>query len=254
MTPPGLLAARGKWPAIRANAVSVILFGLLAVAGAQLFFFNAVQSLSVGVALMLEYMGLILVVLWQWLVAGHRPGRNTVIGVGLAIVGLALVLDLFGAAKVDVIGILWGLGAAVGLATYYVVAGSGIRDIPPITMTGAGMVIGGLSLGVAGLLGALPMAVSTDDVELAGSSFPWFVAVGALGLVTGALAYSSGVVAAGRLGAKLSAFVGLTEVLFAVVFAWILLGQLPEGTQLVGGVFIVAGIAVVRREELRGSH
>ena len=61
----------------------------------------------------------------------------------------------------------------------------------------------------------------------------------------------AGIAAARMLGAKLASFVGLTEVLFAVLFAWLLLGQLPTVMQLVGGVLIVAGVALVRIDELR---
>ena len=61
---------------------------------------------------------------------------------------------------------------------------------------------------------------------------------------------SPGSTAARRLGARLASFVGLTEVLFAVLFAWLLLDQLPARIQLVGGVLIVAGIALVRIDEL----
>jgi drug/metabolite transporter (DMT)-like permease len=53
------------------------------------------------------------------------------------------------------------------------------------------------------------------------------------------------------LGAKVASFVGLTEVMFAVLFAWLMLGQLPRAVQLVGGLFIVAGVAMVRLDELR---
>jgi drug/metabolite transporter (DMT)-like permease len=55
------------------------------------------------------------------------------------------------------------------------------------------------------------------------------------------------------LGAKLASFVGLTEVLFAVVFAWLLVGQHLDPTQLSGGVLVVAGIALVRLDEMRGA-
>jgi len=37
-----------------------------------------------------------------------------------------------------------------------------------------------------------------------------------------------------------------------VLFAWLLLAQLPTGMQLVGGVLIIAGVALVRIDELRG--
>jgi hypothetical protein len=53
------------------------------------------------------------------------------------------------------------------------------------------------------------------------------------------------------LGSKLASFVGLTEILFAVLFAWLFLGQLPTVIQLLGGLLIVAGVALVRIDELR---
>jgi drug/metabolite transporter (DMT)-like permease len=46
-----------------------------------------------------------------------------------------------------------------------------------------------------------------------------------------------------------ASFVGLTEVLFAVLFAWLLLGQTPGPLQLAGGVLVVAGIGLVRVDQ-----
>ena len=42
---------------------------------------------------------------------------------------------------------------------------------------------------------------------------------------------------------------GLSEVLFAVVFAWLALGQRPGPVQLAGGVVVLAGIVLVRLGE-----
>jgi drug/metabolite transporter (DMT)-like permease len=53
------------------------------------------------------------------------------------------------------------------------------------------------------------------------------------------------------LGARLSSFVGLTEVVFGFVVAWLALGELPTAVQLLGGALIVAGVALVRADELR---
>ena len=41
----------------------------------------------------------------------------------------------------------------------------------------------------------------------------------------------------------------MTEVLFAILFAWLALGQLPSPVQFLGGAFILAGIALVRAGE-----
>ncbi len=96
------------------------------------------------------------------------------------------------------------------------------------------------------------MTVSTADVTLAAHQFPWWVPLLEVSLVAAAFAYVAGIGATRLLGAKVASFVGLTEVLFAILFAWLLLGQLPTGIQLVGGLLVVAGVALVRLDEMRG--
>ena len=70
-------------------------------------------------------------------------------------------------------------------------------------------------------------------------------------MIAAALAYAVGVVAARVLGATVASFIGLTEVLFAVVFAWLLLDQLPTVVQIGGGALIIGGVILVRLDELR---
>ncbi len=93
--------------------------------------------------------------------------------------------------------------------------------------------------------------MSTDDVRFAHHDVNYLVPILGLALLAGAFAYVASIGASRRLGAKLTSFVGLTEVLFAVLFAWILLGQLPGVMQLIGGLFIVGGVVLVRIDELR---
>jgi drug/metabolite transporter (DMT)-like permease len=223
----------------------------VAVAGCQLAFFNAVQHLSVGVALLLEYLGSILVVGWLWARHGQRPRRLTVIGAGAAVLGLLLVLDLTGSTRIDVVGVLWGLAAAFGIATYYLISANTDSGLPALPMAWASMVIGAGLLIALGATGVLTMHAGTADVQLLDHSTSWLVPVLGLALVSAAFAYIAGITAARLLGAKVASFVGLAEVLFAVLFAWVMLGQLPGPVQLAGGVFIVAGVAMVRVDELR---
>jgi drug/metabolite transporter (DMT)-like permease len=70
-------------------------------------------------------------------------------------------------------------------------------------------------------------------------------------LLATVVAYVSGIVAARALGSKVASFVSLTEVLFAVIWAWLLLGELPGPIQLLGGLLIVGGVVLVRLDELR---
>ena len=82
----------------------------------------------------------------------------------------------------------------------------------------------------------------------------WWAAVGELALVAAAFAYLLGTYAVRALGATLASFVGLSEVLFAILFAWLLLGELPGLIQLAGGVVVVAGVVAVRLAEARASR
>jgi drug/metabolite transporter (DMT)-like permease len=251
LTAPALLRARGSWPAIRANLGTIAAFGLVAVALCQLCYFNAVSRMSVSVALLLEYLGVVLVVGWMWARHGHRPQRLTITGAVLALAGLALVLDLTGGARLDPIGVMWGLLAAVGLALYFVVGASSDEQVPPIVIAWGGMVVGAVVFAVLGLLGVLDLHASTSDVTFVHHHVSWLVPVIGLSLVAAAIAYVAGIGATRLLGARLASFVGLTEVLFSALFAWAFLGQLPTNVQLLGGAFVIAGVALVRLDELR---
>ena len=73
LTLPALLQLRGHGRLLRRSGRTLLVYGLAAVAGAQLCFFMAVEHLSVAVALLLEYSGALLVVGYLWLRRGQRP-------------------------------------------------------------------------------------------------------------------------------------------------------------------------------------
>ncbi|RBY81083.1 EamA/RhaT family transporter [Blastococcus sp. TF02-09] len=249
LTVPAALQLRGRWSLLRANAGAVLAFGVLAVALPQLAYFSAVARLSVGVALLLEYSAVLLVVLWTWARLGHRPSAVTAAGVAVAIAGLVLVLDVASGAELDPVGVVWGLVAALGLAAYFVLSARTEGALPPLVSAWAGLVVGALLLGAAALLGAVPWRTVASDVEFAGRPTSWLVPVLGLSLLAAAFAYASGIAAVRLLGSRLSSFVGLGEVLFAVVFAWLALAQRPGTVQLVGGIVVLAGIVLVRLGE-----
>lgn len=270
LTAPAVLQLRGRWGRLRRDAAPVAMFGLIAVAGCQLFYFSAIQRLPVGVALLLEYLGVLLVVGWLWLRHGQRPRRRTLAGTAAALAGLALVLGVTGHVRIDPLGVLWGLLAAVGLAIYFLIsagtgqaartAGTSSRasappePLPSIAMTWAAMCIGGAALLLAGWTGLVPLTAHTGPVTVLNHQVSWVLPVAGLALISSVVPYVAGIGAARRLGAKLASFAGLAEVLFAILFAWLLLGQLPTGAQILGGAFILAGVALVRLDELRAPE
>jgi drug/metabolite transporter (DMT)-like permease len=249
LTAPALVQLRGRWRLLRTNARAVLSFGVLAVALPQFGYFSAVTRLSVGVALLLEYSGVLLVVLWTWLRLGHRPSRVTGAGMVVALAGLVLVLNVVDGARIDPVGVLWGLVAACGLASYYVLSAGAEDALPPLVSAWAGLAVGALVLGAGALVGAVPWRTTSSDVVLAGWSTSWLVPALGVALLAAAFAYATGIAAVRRLGSRLSSFVGLSEVLFAVAAAWLALGQQPGAVQLVGGIVVLAGIVLVRLGE-----
>jgi drug/metabolite transporter (DMT)-like permease len=249
---PAIPALRGRWHQLRDNWVTIVLFGLIGVAACQLFYFNAVDRLSVAVALLLEYLAPVLIVLWMWAASRKRPRPLTIAGTLLSLGGLVLVLDLTGAVKIDFVGVLWGIAAAVCLAIYFFITAKENDTLPPIVLASGGLMVGAAVMWLAAATGLLPMAFSTADTKLGPWITPWWVSLGGLVVLATVLAYVSGIMAARALGSKVASFVSLTEVLFAVLWAWLLLGELPGAIQLLGGALIVGGVVLVRLDELRG--
>jgi drug/metabolite transporter (DMT)-like permease len=249
--PVGVVTLRGRWRLLWRNARLVVAYGVLAVAGVQYCFFAAVARMQVGPALMIEYTAPAAVVLWLWLRHGQRPGPVTLLGAGLAALGLVLVLDLVSGPGLDPIGVLWALGAMVGLTGYFVISADEGNGLPPMTLAAGGLAVATTILGILGLVGVLPMHTAGAAVSYAGRAVPWWVPLAGLGIVSAAVAYSTGIAAGRRLGSRLASFVALTEVVAAIGFAWLLLGELPHLLQLTGGLLVLAGVVVVKLGERR---
>lgn len=250
---PVLLALRGRWSILRRHSLTITIYGMTAIALCQLFYFNAVARMSVGVSLLLEYLAPVLIVGFLWVRSRKPPTIPTILGSVTAILGLLLVLDLTGDARLDPVGVLFGLAAAVCLMVFFLMSARIDDTLPPLVMAGGGMVVAALTIGLLGLTNLMPIRVVLADVTLAGATYSWLVPVAVLVLVATVAAYVTGILAAQRLGSKVASFVALTEVMFAVLAAWLVLGELPGLMQLFGGVLIVAGVVWVRMDELRTS-
>jgi drug/metabolite transporter (DMT)-like permease len=246
---PAIVALHGRWHLLRRNLALVTGYGLAAVAGCQLAYFYAVEHLDVGVALLIEYTAPVAVLAWMWWRHGHRPGRLTLGGGVLALVGLVLVLDLLSGADLSLVGVGWALLAMLGAAVYFVVSASEDNGLPPIVLAAGGLALGTLALSLAGLVGLVPMAASTASVSYDGARVPFWLPLVGLGVVTAAVAYTTGIAAGRRLGSRLASFVALLEVVAALLFAWLLLDELPQAVQFVGGALILLGVVGVKLGE-----
>jgi len=270
LTVPAVLALRGRWRALRRSAWQVIVYGLIGVAACQVCYFNAIARMPVGISIMVEYLGIVLIVVWLWVRHGQRPRPLTIGGGVAALSGLALMLNLSGGGGVNPIGVLFALTAAVAMAVYFfqsaatsvaiadeapgttgaaAAAAGPADDLPPVVLTWGGMIVGAAAIALVGAARLMPLRFAASDVALFGGRTSWIVPVLGLGVVAAAIAYVTGIAAARRLGAKFGSFVAMAEIGFAVLFAWILLHQTPTPLQFVGGGLILAGVIAVRLDE-----
>ncbi|RAE94555.1 EamA family transporter, partial [Burkholderia multivorans] len=152
---PSLIALRGRWAEVRSSWRTVLIYGLVSMAGVQGFYFVAVEHLTVAVALLLEMTAPMLIVFWIWARTRTRPATVTFIGVVISMIGLLLVLNLRGA-SISILGVVMALAAAVCLASYFLVSAKDTITVPPVALTGLGMGVGALVMGVVVLIGVMP--------------------------------------------------------------------------------------------------
>ncbi|MCS3843119.1 DMT family transporter [Microbacterium sp. AK031] len=246
---PTIIALRGRWRLLRQNAAIITLYGLLAVTATQLFYFQAVAVMDVGLALLIEYTAPVAVVLWLWLRHGEKPTVRSILGAVIAFIGLVLMLDVLSGRIVDIGGVLWAFGAMVGAAAYFLLSGRSDTGLPPLVLAGAGLLVGAIGLTLAGAVGILPIAWNTDDVTYRFGTVPWLVPVLAIGIIATALAYVLGIASTRVLGSRLASFIALAEVVAALLFGWLLLGQLPNLVQGLGAALVLTGVVVVKLGE-----
>jgi drug/metabolite transporter (DMT)-like permease len=249
LAPFALAALRHRWRIVGRSLRLIVAYALLAVGGAQFAYLSAVQHMQVGTALLIEYTAPAAVVAWMWMRHGQRPGRLTVLGATVAAIGLVLVLDVISGADFSTRGVLWALAAMIGCATYFVINADDSTGLPPIALAWLGLLLGTAVFGALAVVGLIPFETSAAGVHYGTVSVSWWVPVILLGAVTSAVAYGTGVAAARRLGSRLASFVALLEVVGGVVFAWLLLGELPRLVQFAGGLLILAGVVIVRLGE-----
>jgi drug/metabolite transporter (DMT)-like permease len=228
----------GTWPALAGFGASV--------AAVNLTYYVAIDHLPVGVAIALQYTGPAMLLAATALLAargrraGEEIGRLAWVAAGLTLAGAVLVTRaLEGLGALDLPGLAAGLASAVLFATYLVTAErAGRKGAEPATTLLWGFLIAVAIWAVAAPWWSWPVATLTDPrvaaailgVGLVGTLVPFALAVGAVRVISAATA---GIAAT-------------SEPVFAVVFAWILLGQRLNLAQLAGTALVVAGVVVAQ--------
>lgn len=244
--PRALRIRRDEWKILLA-------YGVIGVSMTQFLYFLAIERMPIGIALIIEFTAPIWVVLWVRF--GRKQAvRGTVwVGLLLAVIGLALVAQVWQGFTLDGFGVAAAFGAAFALALFYVLGehqrrGDHARDALSLTMWGMGgaalfwVVVppwslsawgayAGLSEPLAGVGPQLPLWLLTTWMVVMGTVIPFALAMKSLAYITAAQA----------------SIIGMTEPLIASIIAWIALAEVLTPAQIAGGAIVLVGVYLAER-------
>ena len=231
----------GTWLALAGFGASV--------AAVNLTYYVAIDHLPVGVALALQYTGpaILMAATTLLLRDASRPGRLAWLAAGLTLAGAVLVSRaLEGLGGLDLPGLAAGLASAVLFATYLLAAElAGRRGAEPATTLLWGFLVAVAIWAVVAPWWSWPLSLLADPVVAA--------AVLGVGLVGTLLPFALAVGAVRVISAATAGIAATAEPVFAVAFAWVLLGQHLNLAQLVGAALVVAGVVLAQLAAARAA-
>jgi drug/metabolite transporter (DMT)-like permease len=203
--------------------------------------YSSVARLPVALALLGFNTYPLTTALWARLLYGHRPERAVLWAMPVLLLGLALALDVFGAAS--------GLGAAqhwgqIGVGVAFALAASTTFGLAlVITQHEAAEVDGRLrtftTMSTVAVLAGV-VAFSQSDLHLPNAPLGWW-GLGALTFLYGT-AFTIMFTVLPKLGVVGNSAIMNVEPVFALVLAWAVLGQSIALVQVVGALVVVATV------------
>lgn len=221
-------------------------FGVFGVAFVQLFYFAAIARLEIGISLLIQYTAPLLVALWARFVFKEHVRRRVWIALGLALVGLSVMVDVWGGVPLDTAGVLFSFAAAVTFAGYLLLAEHAVGRRDPFSLLVYGFLFANLFWAVVQPWWAFPFDEVAERVSLlgnlAGSELPawalvlWIVVLGTIVpffLMVGSLQH---------LPATTVGMVAMLEPVLGALVAFLWLDQTLAAQQLAGGAIVLAAI------------
>ncbi len=223
-----------RWKLTPHQAIKAVLLGAVGYAVQATLFFSALLYTDVGIATLLLYTYPAFVTLLAWLIEKETPDRYRQAALGIALIGCTLTAD-FSQATVAPLGILFGLASGLWYSLYLTFGARLVKSVEPITTSAY------VSLGAAFsfTLATLTISQFTLPNSLAG-----------VGVITGTVLLATAIpivtlfAAIQKIGTIRAAIVSTIEPVFAVGLGFVLLGEKLEGTQLIGGLMVVASVVL----------
>ena len=233
----------------RRQLAVMALLGVAGVALIQWFYAVAISLLPVGIALMLEYSGVLLIALVARFVFKERVKPRIWWAIGCVLVGMAVVAQIW-ASPLSTLGVLAGVAAAICLAVYFLVGERQVASSSPLAVAFWSMLFASAFWLLFSGWWQIDPALLTEPVHLHGNLAGVAAHLWTLLLWNGVLGsfapYLLSYMALARLTATAAGIVSASEVIFAFAFAFLWLGETLDGVQAIGALLVLAGIVVAQ--------
>ena len=132
----------------RKDAVTLILFGILGMAGCQLSYYTAVELSNAGTATVLQYTAPVLILGYEAVRMRRRPRGFEIAALVLALAGTFLLATHGNPGSMSLSGkaLAWGLMSAVMMAVYNLLPAKLMKKYGTFCVIGWGMLVGGIVL------------------------------------------------------------------------------------------------------------
>ena len=228
----------------------LVVFGIAGVALVQWLYFVSISRLPIGIALLIEYIAPILIALWAWAVFKEPIRRRIWVALVLAVVGLAVVVEVWSGLTLDGLGVAAALAAAVAYAIYVLMAEHAVKWRDPASLTAFGFLFAALFWAAVQPLWRFPAEQLDESVSLLGHLERYSLPVWLLLLyvvVAGTMITFLLVAAALRhISATRVGIVAMLEPVAASAVAFLWLGESFGAAQLMGGAIVLAAILLAQ--------
>lgn len=244
-----LLRNRAAFRVTPRQLAILAVLGVLGVALLQFTYAVAITLLPVGIALLLEYIAVLLVALVAFFVFREQVKRRLWVAIGCVLVGLALVAQIW-ASELNPLGVLFAFLAATMLTIYFVIGEREVGKTSPMAVAFWTMSFATVFWLFFSGWWTIDPAIFTETVSLSGNldalSVPFWSAL-LWNMVMGSFApFFLSLVALKYLSATAAGVVASSEVLFAFLVAWLWLGQGLGPLQTVGAAIVLVGIVLAQ--------
>lgn len=236
---------RISWRQIGVMAV----LGVVGLALLQATYAAALQLLPVGIALLFEYLAVIIVPVVAFFGFKERVRARLWVAIALVLGGMAVVAQVW-ASTLNGLGIVMGVLAALCLSLYFLVGERQVTATSPLAVAFWTSGFAALFWALFSGWWTLDAAVLSQARSLSGAlevvivpvwmPLVWVIVMGTF------LTFTLSFAAIGRLKATAAGILASLEVVFAFLFAWLWLREELSTPQLVGAGIVLAGIVVAQ--------